>query len=205
MKKSTTAILITFSALVLVAGVSVLVGVLTHNEPVYIENVPRWERDDFPLWVMTRTYTVEPELGTRLPSGDHATAIETAIDWANHRLGFTAFAGVESPEDTRGPLVSIIIGVPHEPGWMDASGTSRLHHNDGHASICDIATSNVGSGETLVLVLYHELGHCLGLAHDDFSQSIMYPTIQSPWPSGTIPPWISDVDRSRLRADYAPR
>ena len=55
----------------------------------------------------------------------------------------------------------------------------------------------------LKLVLYHEFGHCLGLAHDDYPKSIMYPTM-TPIPDGIQPPWFSDYDRRLLRDLYAP-
>jgi len=60
------------------------------------------------------------------------------------------------------------------------------------------------AGELLNLTIHHELGHCLGLAHDDFEQSIMRRE-QSPTPWGQLPPWISDDDRALVRSLYAPR
>jgi predicted Zn-dependent protease len=69
---------------------------------------------------------------------------------------------------------------------------------------CEVWTMNVvGPNDLEWLTTYHEMGHCLGLAHDDYEQSIMHP-VQRPTADATIPPWISDYDRDLLRERYMP-
>jgi hypothetical protein len=90
------------------------------------------------------------------------------------------------------------------PEWLDAEGSAR-HFRMGEAAvppiICEVTTSNTGDEEMELLVLEHELGHCLGLAHDDFELSIMR-RVQTPTPQGEMGPWITDHDRDLLRETY---
>lgn len=190
------------AAVFVAAGVLVAVGVATHEEPGLIEGVPQWDRDDFPLdWSVGR-YTAE---GTREAVGADRDAAEEAVSRVNARLGFAVLVPVREGHHSR---VNIDLGVPSEPGWMDPGGDSRLRNETmvGRPRlVCDVRTSNTGGAADLtVLVLYHEIGHCLGLAHDDYELSIMRPT-QRPTPDRVIPPWFSDSDRALLRGLYAPR
>ena len=101
----------------------------------------------------------------------------------------------------------IVLGAPvdskHETDDVPG-GRFELHGSGTVWKRCDVRTLNVaGPDDVEDRVLYHEMGHCLGLAHDDYPLSIMYPK-QRATADKTIPPWISDSDRVLLRELYAP-
>lgn len=182
--------------LFVVAGVLVIVGVVTHTEAGLLEGVPQWDRADFPLKVSAESYAAGGAL-----TSDHRGSVDHVIGLVNGRLDFDVFRWAEDGED---PDVAITIGVPFDSDWDHPGGHSEIAHHGPRADLCNVETSNTGTGELLGLTLHHELGHCLGLAHDDFEISIMRPE-QSPTPDRTIPPWITDSDRGLLRDLYGPR
>ena len=68
---------------------------------------------------------------------------------------------------------------------------------------CLVTTNNTGTVDMLDLVLQHELGHCLGLAHDDYTESIMYGGAgRALRVTSGFPPHISDSDRELLRHQF---
>lgn len=183
------AIIVAVLCVVAVAGV--IYGVVTHEEPGLTSPENSWNH--IPLTVGCRTYAGGP---------DRCDVAANAISTVNTRLGFTML-------DYRGTLAGDIYitmsapvevgdGVCSEPGEcfeLTGTGTTYAH--------CDVRVMNVaGGGDLEWLVTYHGLGHCLGLAHDDFELSIMRP-VQRPTPDGVIPPWISDYDRGLLRSLYS--
>lgn len=177
-------------AVMVVVGLSVLAvagvlyGVSTHTEAGLMQVTPEWAADDFPLTVCPSSY-VEPQEAAVL-------AVHNAVSTTNTRLGFKAFE-----IDCQGtPAVTVIVGVPAERGQMNEGGVADIRPRS-----CAVQTANTGTAELLDLVLQHELGHCLGLAHDDFESSIMRPR-QSPTPDMAFPPSITDSDRAMLALRY---
>ncbi len=167
----------------------VIYGVVTHTEPGFSDRTKRW--DHKPLTVSCRNYV----------SGDEGCdAVGSAVDAVNSRLGFTMLIRTEQDADievvVRAPVDvgDEVCGQPGECFELTGSGDTYTH--------CEMRSMNVaGGGDLEWLVAYHGLGHCLGLAHDDYEQSIMRP-VQRPTPDRTIPPWISDFDRELLRGVY---
>jgi hypothetical protein len=186
------AIIVAVLAACAIAGV--IYGVATHSEPGFMDTTPGWEREDFPLDVCVHSYGLDylETDGNPVRPEDLENA-EYVIGVINSRLGFEAYnlSGGDACE------VIVTYGVPAEPGWQDPGGTAEIS-----PKYCTVDTSNV-HGELLTLTVHHELGHCLGLAHDDYELSIMRP-VQTETPDRTIPPWISDSDRALLRATYGP-
>ena len=102
--------------------------------------------------------------------------------------------------------ITVIMGAPAEVGTDEPGGDYELRDTGGGVyERCNVRTMNVSGGASNLewLSIYHELGHCMGLTHDDFTLSIMYPE-QRPTPDRTIPPWITDWDRELLRGKYGP-
>lgn len=205
-----------FGVVLVVAVVLVIIGVATHDEPglmggcwkdnrvhrYEVDGVDtcdpiQWDKEAFPLRTAVRT-------NNEHPPADPEDATAAVIDKINGRLDFKAFELDRSAQNIcyEGHAVCIEVGVAHEPMWMDTSGDAQFWTSN-FGMVCEVRTSNTGTSEMLHLVLEHELGHCLGLAHDDYLQSIMYGGKLKPTPSGTIPPWISDHDRKLLRSMYA--
>lgn len=179
-----TVVFVILLALAAIAGV--IYGVTTHTEPGLDPRAITWPRDRFPLRVCSSSYAGD---------FDAAPIVATALDVTNDRLGFEVLAS--SREDACDVLV--ILGVPAEEGWMDPGGDAHF----GHGPTCTIRTSNTGTTEIRGLVIQHEIGHCLGLDHDDFEGSIMR-RVQTSTPDRTFAPRITDTDRDTLRELYAP-
>lgn len=175
---------IVFVVLAVLAVAGVIYGVSTHSELGLMDDAPRW--DHMPLRVTVVAY-----------AGASTEAVATAQDVLNRRLGFEAFVAGDGREEYD---VQVTLGVPSEPGWVDSGGNAWFSTSGSHP-VCVVSTSNTGTAELEQLTLQHELGHCLGLAHDNFEQSIMR-RVQTPTPLRELPPWISDSDKGLLRGIY---
>lgn len=172
------------------AGVILIVGIATHDEPTFRDDAITWERSDFPLRTCARDRRAED-------IDPHAlAALHDVLQTVDARLGFQALIFVEDEPCA----ILVTFGVPVEPGWQDPGGYAEWSAGERY---CDVGIANV-HGELMGLVIYHELGHCLGLDHDDYEQSIMYPA-QRQTPDGRLPPWISDHDRAAIRERYGHR
>lgn len=184
------AIIVAVLCVVSIAGV--IYGVTTHTEPGFMDTTPGWAPSDFPLDVCVYTYTSDsPQGPASADDGDNARYV---IGLINDRLGFPTYRiRLEGECD-----VVVVYGAPAEAGWQDPGGSAEIRDH-----FCDVAISNV-HGELQTLSVEHELGHCLGLDHDDYETSIMRRT-QTETPLGVFPPRISDSDRDLLRGAYGPR
>lgn len=196
--------------LAVTALVLVIVGAVTHTEAGLLTACEHsstrldyggdcfdvtWNRDQFPLQVHATTTNPHP------PS-EPDDATQSVIRLLNGRLGFTALQWTDDPSAAD---ISVTIGVAQEVElWMsDANGaTSHLRNGDGTLS-CEVSTWNTGTVELLDKVLTHEMGHALGLAHDDFPDSAMYYTV-TPDGARLTRGRLTDYDRSLLRELYAP-
>lgn len=146
------------------------------------------------------------------PVRDPEDAARSAIDAWNGWVGFELLRyDEEGPEHCmEAHSICLRIGEAREPGWMDTAGDARFFWGDDGVSehpllYCEARTSNTGTVELLGYVLEHEIGHCLGLAHDDYASSIMRDPDNYPFqhvPNGQFPPDISDFDRQLLRGLY---
>lgn len=205
-----------FGAVFVTAVVLVIIGVATHEEPGLMggcwgdrkihtyeiggaEKCPpiEWKKSAFPLRTAVRTENPHPP-------DDPEDAVAAVISKINRRLGFKAFELDRSAQGIcyEGHAVCVEIGVAHEPMWMDTAGDASFWTSEDFGMVCEARTSNTGTAEMLHLVLEHELGHCLGLAHDGYRQSIMFGGGLKSTPDGQLPPWISDDDRRLLRSKY---
>lgn len=183
-----------FGVLCVVSVVLVIVGRATHEEPGFTNEANRW--DHTPLTVSCSGY---------VPEEDESCSIaRSALRAVNARLGFDMleWTGVDYTTDTD---IHVVMRAPVEVGGDsrdEPGGHFELRGRAGVYEECKLWTMNVsGQGDIEWLTIYHELGHCMGLAHDDYELSIMRPE-QRETPSGVIPPWISDFDKSLLRERY---
>lgn len=151
-----------------------------------------WDRSQFPLDVYIST--TNP-----YPPRDPIAAARSVVDHINLNLGFTALRTSSDPNSD----IRIDYETAQDSGvsWMrDANGAVLHHRRDGRLW-CEVHTWNSGTLELADKVLTHELGHCLGLAHDDFEASAMYPEVR---PDGAQVSRlrITDFDRGLLRERY---
>lgn len=208
-KLSTASKVMVVGVLVLILAVLVLlpIAILTHEESGLLTACDtesgslnyggacyqvEWEPSQFPLDVYATTSNPEP-------AAEVGEAVSSAVDLINSRLGFTALRMSRS--------VSSDIRIDFETAQdvstsaMTDPGGSALHHREESGLWCQVRTWNNGTVELVDRVLVHELGHCLGLAHDDFSDSAMYPEVHSDGDRLTRPR-ITDFDRDLLCSLY---
>ena len=184
--------------LFVVAGVGVVVGVVTHTEPGLAHPENSW--DHTPITVTCRGY---------VPADDEACRVARAtVSTLNSRLGLNLLLWV--PMGTWRAMngmaegdIHITMRAPVSEGLCSAPGECfELTGTQNTYTSCTMQTMNAsGAGDLEGLTVYHGLGHCLGLAHDDYQQSIMQP-MQRRTHDRDFPPWISDFDQSLLRGKY---
>jgi hypothetical protein len=206
--KSWQFMLVLVLTLAVIAVVLVVVGVMTHSEPGYMRTVPGFTRADVPVQVCAGAYSPD-EAGTRVAR----SAVTDAVRTVNGRMGFELLTMNHRDGEgcTHGILVTVGVPYEHSHGHtiVEPGGSANFVSR---SRFCEITTTNTGTDELLGLAIQHELGHCLGLAHDPFPSSIMcgsdpgQPSCTlSPPPAGSLPPWIDDHDRALLLVSYRPR
>jgi predicted Zn-dependent protease len=123
-------------------------------------------------------------------------ALAEAAHSLNDELGFDAFVlvGVESVD------VTASFDAPAEEGSLPFAGRVRHYADSGGLKVnaCALLLKNVVLADQNAVVLRHELGHVLGLAHDAEANSLM---TDKPLESGRFYP-MTARDRERLRALY---
>ncbi|HEY5658859.1 MAG TPA: hypothetical protein VIY27_13800 [Myxococcota bacterium] len=190
MKKRNIIMLVVVAAIFVVAGVLVVVGITTHEEPGLTNPDNAWDHTE--LTVGCRQYAT----GTV----EECDAVRSAVSTINNRLGFPMMRYV----DATATDIEVTLGVPSDGSLSEPGGDATLTGSGTTYEHCRVRTSNTGTSELLHLTLYHELAcHCLGLAHDDFDSSICRAE-QSSTPMGQFPPRLTDFDRGLLRERYAP-
>lgn len=207
---------LTFFSVLLTVTLGLLIfAVITHEEPglirVCMDSQDRynpecpefsgWSTDDVPLIVGVTS-------SNPYPPADPDEAVTSVVQTINTRLGFMLLV-VEEGGCLPDHDICVDVGVAHEPGFMDAHGDAQ-HLQTSEGLRCNARTSNTGTSELLYLVLQHELGHCIGLAHDGFTLSIMCGDdpydgrgdCALPMSYEGFPPYITDDDRKTLRVLY---
>ena len=189
MKNKIPILMALFSTALSMVVALVIYAVATHGESGFSSKAYKWNKKDFPLPV--GIVNEDPKL-----SQLNREALRSAVSITNNRLGFQAFqissAGAFWYERVR---ITVEFQVPYEKDKMEHSGLATCMQD-----FCRVQICNVGTLAGTVLALRHELGHVLGLAHDDFEDSLMY--------EGGLNEnqqyRLTDYDRSIIRARYAP-
>lgn len=121
--------------------------------------------------------------------------VEQAIDRINAELGFSALAVWDM---RRAPDVFVAVNV--RPLTKRYNGGVTQHYYSEGRFVAAIATWGNESAFTEYLVLLHEFGHVLGLAHDPRPESMMFPRIPA---EGHHAIALTGHDRQLLRGLYA--
>lgn len=206
-------------ALFIAALVTISYAVSTHTEPVWLFACPtvggaaeytepvegstqracddpqpvRWRSSDFPL-------TVQASSARGHLSPLDRRVLEGALRAFNAQVGFHAFA---LSLDIPFPQVSIVLHVPTEAGAPAATVRHWLR-DDGTIVAAMVEVGNVPDDATLHVVLLHEAGHVVGLAHDEWVGSLMSATTLEGGSPHRPPARLTDLDRAELRTVYLP-
>lgn len=183
-----------FLFIAIAAIVGIVFGVTTHQEPGFMPEGPMWVSPRTrPPSLCVRTYGMTSDDESPMALGSDVRVAEWTVSGINTRLGFEMYRMGEEPCE-----VTVTFGAPVQQGWQDPGGTATLNRS---RETCEVDLANVPTDEMRRSVLEHELGHCLGLAHDEEETSIMR-RVQRPTPDGQFPPRISDSDRDTVRNVY---
>jgi hypothetical protein len=184
-----------FLVIAIAAIVGIIFGVTGHREPAFMPEGPLFISPRMhPPDVCVRTYSMTLDDGGPMALASDRNFADGVVVGINRRLGFEMYR----MSDSLACDVIVTFGVPAQQGWQDPGGSATLNHGQ---ETCDVDISNVPTDELRWNVLEHELGHCMGLAHDEEETSIMR-RVQRPVAEGEYPPRISDSDRDTLRHVY---
>lgn len=186
-----------------------------------------WPKSQIPL-----TVTVEPYAGALPESAPDQ--VRAAVDLVNSQLGYThlRYRPAEDTAGGKGADVRVVYGAPFEAGdgatraGRAAASCSIEKSVDRHDADGGIRTVGAGGADQdqqrlrlhsrILLrdisdlhlthrILVHELGHCaLGLDHDPFTASIMYPFRAADEGEKMEFLRFTDADVKAVRAKYAP-
>lgn len=160
-------------------------GCQTPTEPL------QWNKRDFPLRVAVLPVDNQPT------TEGESTARLVVRDW-NSQLRFQAFAPeLVQPSEAN---VFLFYGTAYDPSNHEGGDTShRMLRNRMQASV------HVASVSTNVIeyrILFHEMGHVLGLAHDPFPASAMYPNTLESSEDDLVLMTVTQDDKKLLRHLY---
>jgi hypothetical protein len=172
----------------------VVYGWVTHKEPGLLTGC---DSEEGTVDLGGDCYPVQWEV-SRLPlqvASDKYQDTSGAVAQINQEVGFelltTTIRDRADIRITEGPWEE---GRPLSGGWT-------LFYRDGGELYCEIRTWNLTSMMSLHYGLKHELYHALGLAHDPFRASIMFPELPES-EDLRLAPRLMDSDRRILRLLY---
>ena len=178
------------------------------NEPCPRTSKLYWKKTEIPLSLKAISINGE-QMEENEP--EMRILIQTVSD-INSQVGFELYR-VDPGLHSSGAEIffgGIIEAAYPQPAGYVSHCTPRIHgtmdrgfrlYGVGHIHLL----SSIDNDRDLALVLTHELLHFIGLAHDDYRDSIMYPFPYEDWDSKIMSSaHITDTDRTTLRALYMP-
>ena len=194
MDKKTKQNIVITTFLLCVAGcaAAVLFGIWFHDEPTFAVDGMIWNRNDVPLRICIANYEGEVD------DKENREIVESI----NKRFNFHLLSYLGELDERC--VIQGTLGVPYEMGWTDNGG----HAKPNPYKSCEFRTVNAPPG-TEAEIIKHEIGHCLGLDHDGYTNSIMYSDQEVADPGNLessdtrrFPKDFSDDDVEAVRSRY---
>ena len=155
----------------------------------------KWNQSQIPLQVYIESSNPYPPLAPD-------SALSSVVSHINHSFGFRLLSATSNEGDADIRVDFASAAVVSSLHLHNANG-GALHHRKADGSLwCEVRTWNTGTAELADKALTHELGHCLGLTHDDFPASAMYPRIVSDSNFRPTRLRFTDYDRALLHRLY---
>lgn len=126
----------------------------------------KWEIKSLPLVYCLENFTISEEK-------HYGPAIDAAAVMWNRELGCQVFKKGGNLKDTCNVKISYGLST-----GGNTVGASTFHYGGPtYATAAEIVFTQFYVTRTVYLITAHELGHVLGLGHDDFERSIMLPVV----------------------------
>lgn len=157
-----------------------------------------WPEKQIPITVTPTT----PDGQVLGEDSDESKALAHAVTDFNRQVGFRLFR----MERELGSASAVVrLGGAFRSGGESPPPGHVTHRRvaTGLRGHVFVRSDVVADSRLLHVVLLHELGHLAGLAHDDFTLSIMFPLAREEWESGEMSTaHVTDRDKANLRHRY---